>query len=155
MILTVFIVLQVIVAVLLALHDWVHIPPLTDIHVLAKAHSVRARLFGSIINTGLVLIPLIATWHYWPGPLPPWALYCAIGSYSLLTIGTIAAWWIPYFFGSSEAHKAGFKEYEHTHAFLPRRGTNITPNTFHVVMHLFIWSCCIISWYLFLIYKRP
>lgn len=151
MLLTVFIVFQIIVALLLACHDWIHIPPLTDIRALEKAHTTGQRLFGSIINTSLILVPLAVSLYYWPSRMPTWAIYFSTCVYSLLTIGTLAAWWIPYYFGSSHEHKAGFKEYAHTHTFLPRRGTNVTPNTFHFIMHLFIWSCCIMSWYLFFI----
>ncbi len=143
-------ILQTIVVLFLALHDWVHLPPFTDIRALEKHHSKKERLRDSLINTSLVLIPYIGTLSNLPGPLPRWVIIAAVAVYTLMTCGTLFAWWIPYFFGSSEAHKAGFKEYESTHRFLPARGDNVIPNTMHVVMHLFIWSCCILSWYLLL-----
>jgi hypothetical protein len=34
----------------MALHDWVDIPPFTDLASLKKAHSFKFRLIGSIVN---------------------------------------------------------------------------------------------------------
>ena len=45
----------------MALHDFVDIPPFTDLKDLKQAHSLKFRLIGSIINAGLVVIPLIVT----------------------------------------------------------------------------------------------
>jgi len=44
--------------------------------------------------------------------------------------------------------KADFAEYENTHHFLPARGDNVVPNTLHVILHLQIWICFILSVYL-------
>ncbi len=118
---------------------------------LELLRSIIQRLKGlptSIINTSLVLVPLGASIYYYPGPLPFWVGVTSVVVYGLLTTGTLVAWWIPYFFGSSDAHKAGFAEYDSTHHFLSARGDNVIPNTMHVVMHLFIWSCFALSVYL-------
>lgn len=40
-----FIVLQVILLFFISLHDWVHIPPFTDIRELEKHHSKVGRLY--------------------------------------------------------------------------------------------------------------
>ncbi len=146
--LVIFCLVQALTALLLAFHDWVHIPPLTDIRALEKLHSKKFRLFGSVLNVTIVLLPLGACLYYLPGPVPLWVKILAVAMYGLLTIGTIAAWWVPYFFGSSAEHKAGFAEYAPTHRFLPARGDNVVPNTFHVIMHLFIWSCLGMAVYL-------
>lgn len=148
---TFFIILQTILLLIMLFHDWVHIPPLTDIESLKKAHSVKFRLLGSLINGMFVFIPLCLTVAYAPGPYPFWVVLNMILFYLGLTIGTICSWWIPYFFGSSAELKEGFKEYKNTHHFLPPRGDNVVPNTFHVILHVLVWLCLLISLYIFIV----
>ena len=133
----------------MALHDWVEIRPLTDLKALKKAHSFRFRLFGSFVNAGLVLIPLVITLCYLSSPLPFWARMTFAAVYGFITFGTITAWWIPYFGGGYLVHgnQAGFDEYRNTHSFLPPRGTNVTPNTLHVILHIQVWVCFALSLY--------
>lgn len=136
-----FIGLQIVLLFIMALHDWIHIPPLTDIRALEKHHSKTDRLITAIINTLFVLIPLVLTWLSLPGPIPCRRAVIITAFYTVLTIGTILAWWVPYLFGSSQKHKEGFAEYKDTHHFLPPRGDNVVPNTFHFILHLFVWAC--------------
>jgi hypothetical protein len=144
-----FIILQAVLFFFMALHDWVDIPPFTDLSALRKAHPLRFRLLGSCVNGGLVLLPFIVTLLYISSPMPVWARLLVTGIYGLLTMGTITAWWIPYFGGGYWVHgnKAGFEEYRNTHSFLPVRGSNVVPNTLHVILHLQIWICFGLSIY--------
>lgn len=144
-----FIVLQFILFIFMAFHDWVDFPPFTDLAELRKAHSLRFRLLGSFVNGVLVLIPLVVTISYASSPISLWARLLLAGIYGLFTIGTITAWWIPYFGGGYwvQGDKEGFKEYRNTHCFLPARGANVVPNTLHVILHLQIWSCFGLSLY--------
>lgn len=144
---SIFITLQIILFFFMILHDWLHVPPLTDVRALEKHHTKKERLVTSAINGALVLIPLLLTWHYGLGASYGVRIIIAI-IYGLLTVGSIWAWWVPYLFGSSTAHKIGFAEYRHTHHFLPKRGDRVVPNTFHVILHLQIWACFGISLYL-------
>jgi hypothetical protein len=146
-ILPIFIALQVILLFLMTFHDWVHLPPLTDIRELEKHSSKTGRLINSFIFALLILIPLSLTYFYAPGL--PYSIRRTIAIfYGLLTLGTILSWWVPYIFGSSAAHKAAFAEYRTTHHFLPKRNDNVTPNTFHVILHIMIWSCFALSLYI-------
>lgn len=144
-----FLIIQSILFLFMALHDWVDIPPLTDLPALKKAHSFKFRVFGSLINAGLVLIPLIVTVFYFDSPLPLWAKILFAVIYGFITFGTITAWWIPYFGGGYLIHgnKAGFEEYRNTHTFLPPRGDHVVPNTLHVLLHIQVWICFAISIY--------
>ncbi|MBX7067442.1 MAG: hypothetical protein K1X28_09440 [Parachlamydiales bacterium] len=144
-----FLIIQSILFFFMALHDWVDIPPLTNLKALKKAHSFKFRLIGSLINSVLVLIPLIVTWSYIDSPLPLWSRILFTVIYGFITFGTITAWWIPYFGGGYLIHgnKAGFEEYRDTHSFLPRRGGNVVPNTLHVILHIQVWICFGISVY--------
>jgi len=144
---TIFIVLQIILFYCMALHDWVHIPPFIDIHELEKHSTKKGRLINSAIFALFILVPLVLTLLYQPR-FPLWVLIIFVSMYGLLTLGTLFSWWIPYLFGSPEWHKEAFIEYKNTHHFLPARGDNVIPNTFHVIMHLQIWTCFAISLYL-------
>lgn len=144
-----FITIQCILLLFMAFHDWIDIPPFTNLAALKKAHSLKFRLIGSFVNATLVLIPLIVTFLYLTSPLPLWARLLFVGVYGLITFGTITAWWIPYFGGGYWVHgnKAGFEEYQNTHSFLPPRGDNVVPNTLHVILHIQVWICFGLSLY--------
>lgn len=137
---TFFIVIQIILLLFMGLHDWIDIPPFTDIQELSKHHSVKERFVSAIINASFVLVALVLTVVYASTTYPLWVAIIIAVVYLLLTIGTICAWWIPYIFGSSQAHKAGFIEYRNTHHFLPARGDNVIPNTLHALLHLLVWA---------------
>lgn len=144
-----FLLLQAILLLFMALHDWIHIPPLTDIRELEKHSTKSGRLLNSIIFFFLIFIPLLLTWIY-RSHFSLLASSTIVLIYGILSLGTIFAWWVPYMWGSSDEHKAGFAEYRNTHHFLPKRGDNLIPNTFHVILHLQIWTCFVISLYLLL-----
>lgn len=143
----VYLLLQVILLLIITLHDWVHLPPLTDIRALEQHSTFRGRLINSTIFAIMVLIPLLLSWMYY-AQVPFWVAVTLVSIYGMLTFGTVASWWIPYIFGSSAVHKADFIEYQHTHHFLPKRGDNVVPNTLHVLLHLVIWSCFVFAVYL-------
>lgn len=99
-------------------HDWVHLPPLTNIREMEKYSTRTGRLINSLLFFFIIFIPLVLTKYYQPS-YPFWALVSIASFYGLLTIGTITSWWIPYFFGSyTEEFKEGSKEYKNTHHFL-------------------------------------
>jgi hypothetical protein len=146
---TFFLALQILLFFFMILHDWIDIPPLTDLKALKAAHSFKSRIIGSLVNGGLVLIPLVITLFYLHTPFPFWACLIFVTIYGLITLGTLTAWWIPYFGGGYLFHgsKAGFEEYRNTHSFLPPRGDHVVPNTLHVILHLQIWLCFGLSLY--------
>ncbi|MCL4380635.1 hypothetical protein M1466_04085 [Candidatus Dependentiae bacterium] len=131
----------------MALHDWIHLPPLTDIRELEKHSSTIGRLINSVIFFLLIFVPLALTLLYTPN-FPVWVLVSIVNFYGWLTVGTILSWWVPYLLGSSQQHKANFIGYKNTHHFLPARQDNVIPNTFHVILHAQIWCCFIIALYL-------
>jgi hypothetical protein len=145
-----FIAMQFLLLIIMALHDWIHIPPLTNIRELEKYHSRNQRFLTSFIYTIIVLIPLTLTLYY--QPYFSWFTLINIALfYGFLTFGVISSWWVPYFFGSSEKLKNSFVVYKNTHHFLPPRGTNIVPNTFHVLLHLLVLICFCFALFLMMI----
>ncbi len=144
-----FIVLQAILLFFITFHDWVHLPPLLDMREMEKHSTKKGRAINSFIFFLFIAVPLSLTWVYQPN-YPFWVKIVLVSVYGVLTTGTVMSWWVPYFFGSSDEHKKNYIEYENTHHFLPPLGNNIVPNTFHVILHLQIWTCFIISLSLFL-----
>lgn len=144
-----FTVIQCTLFLFMALHDWIDIPPLTNLAALKKARPFKLRLIGSIVSSTLVLIPLVVTFFYLGSHPPLWARLLFAAIYGFITFGTITAWWIPYFGGRywMPGNKAGSEEYRDTHSFLPRRGNNVVPNTLHIILHIQIWACFGISLY--------
>lgn len=142
-----FLIIQCILLLFMALHDWVDIPPFTNLPALKQAHSFRFRLIGSFVNSILVLVPITVTLIYMSSTLPLWARVLFTLIYGLITIGTMTAWWIPYFGGGYLIHGngAGFEEYRDTHSFLPARGDHVVPNTLHVILHIQVWACFALS----------
>ncbi|OGT31505.1 MAG: hypothetical protein A3E87_04045 [Gammaproteobacteria bacterium RIFCSPHIGHO2_12_FULL_35_23] len=142
-----FILLQFCLLFFMLFHDWIPVPPLNDTVALKKVDGNWDRLKSSLINGACVAIPLWLTLKYVDATIPLSTIITILAFYLALTIGTICAWWIPYFFGSSEKHKQIFKKFKNTHHFLPARGNNIIPNTLHVLLHLQIWTCLLFSVY--------
>jgi len=127
----------------LALHDLVHIPPLTNVHDLKRHSSTRRLLLDATINGLCGAVPLFLLFYYGAAP-PLWALRTIISFYSLLLLGALCSWWVPYFFGSPEAHRQAFAKFSRTHHFLPHRGENVRPNTFHVLLHVLMLACLVL-----------
>lgn len=135
-------------------HDWISVPPFppfNNITALKAVDSNKHRLFGSIVNSIPVLIPLVLTLHYYPSRMPASTAITIVAFYLALTIGTILSWWTPYFFGSSAQQKQRFSKFNDTHHFLPALGDNVVPNTLHVILHLQVWLCLAFSVYFLLI----
>ena len=142
-----FIFLQTILLIFMLFHDWIPVPPLNDVGTLKKVDGHFYRLLGSFINGATVLIPLSITLYYHQSSMPLSASVTIFSFYFFLTIGTILSWWVPYFFGSSQKHQEQFGKFKNTHHFLPARGSHVRPNTLHVILHLQVWLCLMISIY--------
>lgn len=142
--LKIFILLQLILFFIMILHDWLPILPFNNVADLKKHDSNKKRFIGSLINGVAVLIPLILTLIYYPNYSAS-TVNTIICFYLLITVGTIVSWWIPYIFGSSKSHKEAFLKFQNTHHFLPKIKDHVVPNTLHVILHLFVWSCLAIA----------
>ena len=144
-----FIIVQCVLLFFMLFHDWISVSPLNDVATLKKRDGVSGMLRSSAINGFTVLVPLIVTLMYVRSAYTPlFALIILVIFYSTVTLGTILSWWVPYFLGSSKKHKQAFSKFKNTHHFLPARGTNVIPNTLHVILHLQVWTCLGISVYL-------
>ena len=143
-ILLVLTVLQAITILIVALQNWVHLPPLTDIRTLEKYRSFKERLADSIIPTSVLIVPFIGTLVYLPGPLPQWLIWAGSFVYTYVLYGLMSQWWLPYFFTTTDEHKAESQAYKTTHHLLPARGDRVVPNTMQVIILLLVVVCWIL-----------
>lgn len=128
--------LQTFHVIFLAIHDWIPIAPLNDTAAVRAVDGSRRLLITTLIQTlpfafGLYL-SLIYLGRAWPHSLHLWLWV----SYSILFLGELRAWWLPYLVQPEPERAARYRIlFGKTHAFLPERN-GIVPNTMHVLLHL-------------------
>lgn len=119
----------------LALHDWIPLGPLNDVNTVRTANPLHKLLAGTLISSTPFVIGLAASALHLGRPYPSWLFWWLAISYSLLFIGELEAWWVPYFFRSDPIRAERYRlMFGATHAFLPERN-GIRPNTLHVILH--------------------
>lgn len=120
----------------LALHDWIPLGTLNDVKAVRAANPIGKLVAGTLISLLPFVFGLAASVFYFGRSYPAWLLVWLGVSYSLLFVGELKAWWIPYLFLPEPALAARYQTmFRDTHAFLPARN-GITPNTLHVTLHL-------------------
>ena len=96
--------LQIFHVLFLSLHDWVPLGNLNDVKAVRAANG---RLVG---NTVISVIPyavgLAGSALYLGRPYPAWLLWI---SYTVLFLGELRAWWIPYLLHPEPARAAAIK----------------------------------------------
>jgi hypothetical protein len=120
----------------LALHDWIPLGSLNDVKAVRRANPIHKLVGGTLISLAPFAIGLYASAIHFGQDYPLWLVWWLWISYSLLFIGELEAWWVPYLFRRepirAPRHQSMFGA---THAFLPERN-GIRPNTLHVILHL-------------------
>ncbi len=112
----------------LALTDWVDLRPWNDRETLptrqklliSAANYTPLVFIGFAFATGSLFLALVAT------------------TFAMIDFAMhIAYWWIPYFFGASEAQQAEYDQlFSQTLRVLPRIGNHPVPNAEHTVAGL-------------------
>lgn len=134
---TISLISSIFITLFLLFHDWIDIYPLNDLATLNKHCSLRNKILITIINTPFFIVYTLILLWYWSTPFPFHAKLYLILCNVLFGIGIIFSWWIPYLFGwPIQQVKELQKIYSSTHTFLPRIGSNPTPNTLHVIFHV-------------------
>jgi hypothetical protein len=129
-------VLQCFHVLFLALHDWIPLGTLNDVKAVRAANPVRKLVAATLISLLPFALGLASSAFYLGRAYPPWLLWWLGVSYSLLFVGELKAWWIPYLFLPEPALAARYQVmFRDTHAFLPERN-GIRPNTLHVILHV-------------------
>jgi hypothetical protein len=118
------------------IHDWVPLGRLNDVAAVRSEDSVRRLLSVTLIQSVPWTIGLACTaWHF-GSAIPSWLGYWLWITYSLLLVGQIRAWWIPYLITPDPVRAVRYQRmFGNTHAFLPTRN-GLVPNTAHILLHL-------------------
>jgi len=128
--------LQIFQVLFLSLHDWIPLGRLNDVKAARDANP-NGRLFViTLVSALLYAFGLAATLYYWGRPFPGWLIVWLWVSYTLLFLGQLRAWWIPYLLVPEPARAARYRTmFGQTLAFLPERN-GIRPNALHILLHV-------------------
>jgi hypothetical protein len=128
--------LQVFQVLFLCLHDWVPLGRLSDVKA-ARAANPGSRLFVVTLVSALPFaFGLGETIVHWTEPLPGWLIIWLWVSYTILFLGQLRAWWIPYLFIPEPTRAARYDAmFGNTLAFLPAHN-GIRPNVLHILLHI-------------------
>jgi hypothetical protein len=132
----VLIVLQGFQVLFLWLHDWVPLGRLNDVKAVRSQDTVFRLIVVTLIQSGPFTIGLLFSLLYFGGLYPHWLYLWLWISYSVIFLGQIRAWWIPYLFRAEPERAARYQiMFGNTHHFLPIRN-GLVPNTAHIMLHL-------------------
>jgi hypothetical protein len=128
--------LQLFVVLFLLFHDWIPLGRLNDVQAVRSVHSSGKLFFTTVVSAAAYVFCLVASILYFREVYPEWLLWWLWGSYGLLFLGQMRAWWIPYLFLPEPERAARYQTmFGNTYSFLPTRN-GIRPNTLHVLFHL-------------------
>jgi hypothetical protein len=128
--------LQTFHVLFLALHDWIPLGGLNNVPAVRHEIPTGNLLIVTVIQTSFFAMGLFFSIGYFGRTYPTWLNYWLWISYTLLFIGEIQAWWIPYLVRSDPKRAARYQRmFGNTHSFLPEHN-GIAPNTAHVLLHL-------------------
>jgi xanthosine utilization system XapX-like protein len=93
-------------------------------------------LLATLINCAAIAVTLGLSLRFYRVSYPAWVKITLVGILSLLFVGELRAWWIPYLVGTDPARVARYAAmFGRTHAFLPERN-GMRPNTAHFALHV-------------------
>jgi hypothetical protein len=128
--------LQTFQVVFLWTHDWIPFGPLNDVAAVRSQDSLRKLIVVTLIQSVPWTIGLVFSTRYFCRPYPSWLEIWLWISYSLLFIGQLRAWWIPYLIQPDPERAARYQVmFGNTHTFLPKRN-GLVPNTAHILLHI-------------------
>jgi hypothetical protein len=93
---TIFVALQTFHVLFLAVHDWIPLGRLNDVDAVLREISRRNLFIATLIQTSFFAVGLFFSLSYFGRTYPTWLNYWLWISYTMLFVGEIEAWWIPY-----------------------------------------------------------
>jgi hypothetical protein len=131
----VLLVLQVVQIVFLWFHDWVPLGRLNDVAGIRSQVGGRQLVLGTLFTGIPWTLGLIFSAYFFGKRWPAWVSGWLWVSYTILFLGELEAWWVPYLIWNQPKRAAQYQiMYGNTHAFLPKRN-GIVPNTAHCLLH--------------------
>jgi hypothetical protein len=132
----VLIVLQGFQVLFLWLHDWVPFGRLNDVKAVRSQDTAFRLVVVTLIQSVPFTIGLLFSSSYFGQLYPRWLYLWLWISYSIIFVGQIRAWWIPYLFRAEPERAARYQiMFGNTHRFLPTRN-GLVPNTAHIMLHV-------------------
>jgi hypothetical protein len=132
----VLIVLQGFQVLFLWLHDWAPLGRLNDVKAVRSQDTASRLVVVTLIQSVPLTIGLLFSLRYFGRLYPRWLYLWLWISYSVIFLGQIRAWWIPYLFRAEPERAARYQiMFGNTHRFLPTRN-GLVPNTAHIMLHL-------------------
>jgi hypothetical protein len=132
----VLIVLQGFQVLFLWLHDWIPLGRLNDVKAVRSQDTAFRLVVVTLIQSVPFTIGLLFSLSYFGRLYPRWLYLWLWTSYSVIFLGQIRAWWIPYLFRAEPERAARYQiMFGNTHRFLPTRN-GLLPNTAHIMLHL-------------------
>ena len=117
-------------------HDWIPLGRLNDVAAVRRQDSFPRLIIVTLIQSVPFTIGLIFSAKFFGHPYPHWLTNWLWISYSILFIGQLRAWWLPYLLRPEPERAARFQRmFGNTHSFLPHRN-GLVPNTAHIALHL-------------------
>lgn len=130
-----FLACQLFVVLFIALHDWLPLGKLNNLHGIRAADATRRLFVITTLSTLPFAIALVASAYYAKSHFPAWLSWLLWASYGAGLYGMLRAWWIPYLFVNDPVRAKRYQvRFAQTHAFLPMRN-GIRPDTLHVGFH--------------------
>jgi hypothetical protein len=128
--------LQVFQVLFLWVHDWIPLGRLNDVAAVRKQDTVGRLILVTLVQSMPFTIGLVYSARYFGPGYPVWLDWWLWISYSVLFIGQLGAWWIPYLVKADPARAERYQRmFGNTHSFLPLRN-GMVPNTAHILLHV-------------------
>jgi hypothetical protein len=128
--------LQAFQVVFLWVHDWMPLGRLNDVKAVRSQDTTLRLVVVTLIQSVPFTIGLLFSFFYFGRMYPHWLYMWLWISYSVMLVGQIRAWWIPYLFRAEPERAARYRiMFGNTHSFLPTRN-GLVPNTAHIMLHL-------------------
>ena len=132
----VLLVLQLFQVLFLWIHDWVPLGRLNDVTAVRNQDSFGRLMVVTLVQSVPWTIGLAGSAWYLGRAYPRWLDLWLWITYSLLFVGQICAWWIPYLFKPEPKRAERYRQmFGNTHSFLPKKN-GIVPNTAHFLLHV-------------------
>ncbi len=133
----------------MVVQDLVPLGPLNDVDAISEDRSFNEILTVTLIGTVQILILLSIVLLFMGKRYPIWIRLWLVIHQSFIFVGALIDWWIPYFFGfGAEERVERYQQmFGETHAFLPEIN-GIVPNTLHVIFHLLLLLCILLTIYI-------
>jgi hypothetical protein len=132
----VFLSLQTLVVLFLLFHDWIPLGRLNNLKAIRREDTILRSLFVTLLPVIPTALGLFFSVRHFGQSYPDGLEMLLWITYSVLVLGLLRAWWIPYLVKADPERAARYQIiFANTYRFLPERN-GITPDTLHTLFHL-------------------